>query len=86
MYKLPNGSSINQFKSKKYFELKDENFYYFVYVKKKKNIGDISPFELEKKQIKTILINKRKLDFLRNMENQLYKEVLSKNLIKYEKE
>ena len=86
MYKLPNGSSINQFKSKKYFELKDENFYYFVYVKKKKNIGDISPFELEKKQIKTILINKRKLDFLRNMENQLYKEVLSKNLIKDEKE
>ena len=84
MYKLPNGTRANQFRSKKYFELKDENFYYFVYVKKKKNTGEISPFELEKKQIKTILINKRKLDFLSNMENQLYKEALSKNLIKYD--
>ncbi|MDA8956416.1 hypothetical protein N9H19_02215, partial [Flavobacteriales bacterium] len=74
------------FINKNYFEFKDENFYYFVYIKKKKRIGEISPIELEKKQIRTILINRRKLDFLRNMENQLYKEALSKNLIKYEKE
>jgi hypothetical protein len=84
--KLPEKINQKDFRNKKYFEFKDENFYYFVYIKKRKKIGEISPFELEKKQIKTILINRRKLDFLRDMENQLYKEALSKNLIKYEKE
>ena len=84
--KLPQEISARDFRNKKYFEFKDEDFYYFVYFKKKKRIGEISPFELEKKQIKTILINIRKLDFLTDMENQLYKEALSKNLIKYEKE
>lgn len=84
--KLPKSISQKDFRNKNYFEFKDENFYYFVYIKKKKRIGEISPIELEKKQIRTILINRRKLDFLRNMENQLYKEALSKNLIKYEKE
>lgn len=84
--KLPESISQKDFRNKNYFEFKDENFYYFVYIKKKKRIGEISPIELEKKQIRTILINRKKLDFLKNMENQLYKEALSKNLIKYEKE
>ena len=48
--------------------------------------GSQSLRSLREDGIKTILINIRKLDFLTDMENQLYKEALSKNLIKYEKE
>ena len=85
-FKLPKEISQRDFRNKKYFELKDEDYYFFVCIKNKKGKGEISPLELEKDQIKSILINKRKIDFLRNMENQLYKEALSKKLIKYEKE
>jgi len=85
-FKLPVDISQSDFRNKKYIESKDETYFYFVYLKKKKRKGEISPLELEKEQIKSILINKRKIDFLKNMENQLYKEALSKNLVKYDKE
>lgn len=85
--KLPSnlGLKSSDFRKKRNHEYQDEFYYYFVHVKKYKKVGEIAPFELELEQIKNILINKRKLDFLKNMENSLYQEALSKNLVKYEK-
>lgn len=75
---------VSDFNKRRNFEFSDDDYFYFIYLKKVKRTGDIAPFELEKKQIKNILINKRKLDFLKNMENSIYKDAISKNLVTYE--
>ena len=75
---------VSDFNKRRNFEFSDDDYFYFIYLKKVKRTGDIAPLELEKKQIRNILINKRKLDFLKNMENSIYKDAISKNLVTYE--
>ena len=47
--------------------------------------GSVSPLEMVSNQIHSIIINKRKINFLKNVEMDLYKNALAKNHIKYEK-
>lgn len=72
-----------QFK-RKYFKTEDTDFYYFVYNKKYTPKGSVSPLQLVEKNIRYHILNKRKLDFLAEMENEIYKEALAKDHIKYE--
>lgn len=83
--KLPERSNAYkaQFK-RKYFKTEDEHFYYFVYIKKYTPKGSVSPLQLVEKNIRYHILNKRNLDFLAEMENEIYKEALAKDHIKYE--
>ena len=80
----------DNYKSRKLYkgksiEYSDNDNYYFLYVKKYKSKGSVSPFEMVRNQINSIIINRRKIDFLKNVEMDLYQNALSKNHVRYEK-
>lgn len=85
---LPSDISIDSHKlyQGKSLEFSDNNFHYFIFIKKYRQKGNVSPLSMIQHQIRTIIINKRKIDFLKNVENDLYQTALSKNSISYEKE
>ncbi len=63
-----------------YVEVVDSLYYYFAGIKEFKLIGSRIPLSLVEENIKNTIIKKRKLDFLQNLEINLYNEALSKNL------
>lgn len=69
----------------KSIELTDDNFHYFLYIKKYRSKGDVSPVSMVQNQISSILINRRKIEFLNSVESDLYQSALSNNLITYDK-
>ena len=77
-------TSRNLYKGKS-IEFADDDFYYFLHVKKYISKGSVSPLEMVSNQIHSIIINKRKIDFLKNVEMDLYQNALAKNYVQYEK-
>ncbi len=69
----------------KKIELSDSTGIYLVHIKKYKIKDSVSPLELERKRIKNIILNKRKLAFLNKMESDLFQKALAKGKVKYEK-
>lgn len=64
--------------------LEDSSGIYLVRFKKYKIKESVSPLALEEKRIKNIILNKRKLDFLKKTETELYQKALAKGDINYE--
>ncbi len=60
-------------------ETKDENYYYLIYIKDFKIKESVSPLSFEKDNIRNIIINKRKLELINKMHNELYDEALKNN-------
>lgn len=71
-------------KRNQFIELEDSSGLYFVRFKKYKIKDSISPLDLERKRIKNIILNKRKIDFLKSIEQDLYQNALTKGKIQYE--
>ncbi|WP_106830425.1 hypothetical protein [Parabacteroides pacaensis] len=70
-------------KNNKTLEIQDSTYYYFLNIKEYLPKGDIAPYDYSESEIKDILINQRKLEFLRNFENELYNDALKKGKITY---
>ena len=79
-----NYTSRNLYKGKS-IEFADDDYYYFLHVKKYISKGIVSPLEMVSNQIHSIIINKRKIDFLKHVEMDLYQNALAKNYVHYEK-
>tara|TARA_B100000925_G_C21924027_1_gene437225 strand:+ start:21 stop:857 length:837 start_codon:yes stop_codon:yes gene_type:complete len=79
-----NYTSRNLYKGKN-IEFADDDYYYFLHVKKYISKGSVSPLDMVSNQIHSIIINKRKIDFLKHVEIDLYQNALAKNYVKYEK-
>lgn len=62
----------------KIIELKDSSLLYIMYIKDAKQRRETAPLEEVKDNIKSILLNKRKLDFIEKMRQDLYNEALEK--------
>lgn len=77
-------TSRNLYKDKS-IEFADDDYYYFLHVKKYISKGSVSPLEMVSNQIHSIIINKRKIDFLKHVEMDLYQNALAKNYVQYEK-
>ena len=60
-------------------ETSDSMYHYFVHIMDFKSEGDISPLELVKNDIRSILLNKRKIEFYNNLEKQVYNEGANRN-------
>ncbi len=60
-------------------ETSDSLYHYFVHISEYKLEGDISPLELIRNDIKSILLNKRKIEFYNNLEKQVYNEGANRN-------
>lgn len=65
----------------KFVELQDSVYYYFIAVLDYRLKEDKSPLSFEQENIKSIIINKRKLKLVNNIKNDLYKEAMLKKKI-----
>ena len=82
---LPDSYKSRKLYKGKSIEFADDDYYYFLHVKKYKSKGFVSPLDMVSNQIHSIIINKRKIDFLKNVEMDLYQNALAKNYVRYEK-
>lgn len=62
-----------------YIQISDKDFIYLVKVKTFMYKEDISPLELELENIRNIIINKRKVEMIDKMENEVYKNARDNN-------
>ncbi len=70
---------VNQ--SKK-IQTRDESYLYFVLIKDYKLKGAKMPYDYAEKRIKTILLNKRKINLINNLENKIYQNAVKNGRIK----
>lgn len=82
---LPDSYTSRNIHKGKSIEFADDDYYYFLHVKKYISKGSVSPLEMVSNQIHSIIINKRKIDFLKHVEMDLYQNALAKNYVQYEK-
>jgi hypothetical protein len=61
-------------KQNSFIEYEDAGFYYLVYIKDKILAGSLSPYAFVKGKIKDILLNKRKVKFLTDLESNLFND------------
>jgi len=68
-------------KNIKYIEVEDSLSIYFVHIENYKLKNDVSPLAFEAKNIKNIIINKRKLSLINKIRSELYEEAfINKNI------
>ena len=60
-------------------ELNDSNYYYLVSIHDYKLTNDLAPIEFVENNIKNLLLNQRKIKFLKEIEENVYTEGLRKN-------
>lgn len=65
-----------------YYEVSDSMFHYFVNIRDFRLTGAVAPMEYVSYDIKNIILNNRKIEFLQNLENGIYNEALRENQFK----
>jgi hypothetical protein len=65
----------------KNIESSDSDYHYFIHVIDRIPEGETSPLELVKEDIRSVLMNKRKAEYIQNLENTVYKEGISRNQV-----
>jgi hypothetical protein len=60
----------------------NDNFRYYIFIQDYKIRGNISPLSFEKEKIRSVLLNKNKVAYLKKVEDELYQNDLSKKKIK----
>lgn len=66
----------------RFIETTDMEFYYLVCIRDYRLEGQSSPIEFVKNDIQNIILSKQKLDFLKQIEKDIYKEGLDNNKVK----
>lgn len=72
----------NDLINKRYIETSDQQFTYLINIRDLKMKGTVAPFEHVKDNIRSIILNKRKLDLIKKLENDIYNEALNHNEVK----
>lgn len=82
--KLPgNISNEDRFlRNTKYYETTDSTYHYFIKIEEFKLRNNLAPLPFVKGNIKKILLNKRKIQFIKNLEENIYRDAESKNKFK----
>ena len=68
---------------KKMIEKQDNIYFYFLNIKDCLSPGDDAPYEYAKNTVQEILINQRKIEFLKKTENDLFKRALDRGEIQF---
>lgn len=58
----------------KQIELKDSIYYYLVTIEDYKLLNELAPMEYVENNIKNLILNTRKIEFLKQVEDNIYKE------------
>lgn len=82
---FPHSFSFKKINKGKSIEAEDDDYYYFLFIKNYISKGNVSPLEMVISQIHSIIINKRKLSFLKQIEKEIYENAIVKNHVKFEK-
>lgn len=79
--KIPKTSylNVNYFSTYKYANVQDSTAHYLINVKEIKFKNSVSPIEFEKKNIKNILLNQRKLTLIKKLEDDILEQAANKN-------
>ena len=65
-------------RSNRTIELKDSVYCYFLNIAEYLLVGHVAPYDYAGAQIQEMMINKRKMDFLKNFEEELYQDAVRK--------
>jgi len=61
-------------KKNKFAEDSDINYYYFICIRDYRLSGDIAPMDFVNKEIRNVILNKRKINFFKNIEDNIFQE------------
>ena len=64
------------------FEMNDSTYYYFISIIDYKLKNEHAPLEYVEDNIKNLILNRRKIEFLKQVENNIYTEGIRKNTFK----
>jgi len=65
----------------KNIELNDSTYYYFIHIIERIQEGQIAPLSLVKEDIQSVIINKRKIKFIEDLETSVYNDGRAKNKV-----
>jgi hypothetical protein len=80
--KLPDREETGRLFSNNRIEFREGTVVYLARIKEKKAPGDVAPLVLVREKIRNIILNKRKVEFINNLEKNMYQDALSKNQFK----
>ena len=60
----------------------DQQYFYYIYINNYQIKGSISPLSLEREKIRNVLLNKNKIQYLKQLEDELYQNALALKKIK----
>ena len=66
----------------RFIESSDANYYYLVCIRDYRLTGQVSPLEYVQTQIKNLILNKQKLEYLKQIDKDVYSEGIDKNKVK----
>lgn len=64
-------------------ELKDTAFYYFLNVRDYLGAGEEKPYEYARSEVKDLLVNQQRVNFMEQVKNDLYQQAVNSNKIIY---
>ncbi len=67
--------------SNKNIEISDSSFFYFIHIIDRVREGQVAPLNFIKDDIRSVIINKRKIMFMEDLENSVYKDGRAKNKV-----
>lgn len=70
-------------KNNTYYHTTDSLYQYFLSVKEYKLSNEVAPLEFVESKIKAILLNKKRLEFIKQLESDLYEEALKNKSITF---
>lgn len=73
----------DEFDKHRNIEVEDENYCYLLHIEEFVVKGEEKPFELAKQEIIDLLANKRRVDFMRKVKDDLYNQSIEMGRIKY---
>jgi len=81
---IPEEINIDQqiLRRNKFLESSDTDYYYFICILDFRSKGENAPVEFISKEIRNILLNERKIEFLKSIEEDIYKEGVASNKFK----
>lgn len=80
-------SNTSQYlQSNKSINIQDSSFVYLMNIKEYKLAGENAPFEYEKDKLREILVKKKRLNYIKQIQQDLYDKAMSDKEIKFYKE
>src|SRR5690606_17475548 len=75
LVEIPN--KIQFLKTNPYYETSDDNYLYFLKVDEYRISDNVSPLEFVNDEIKNIILNKRKVELAKKLEDEVYEEAVN---------